>query len=233
MKITDLKGIFKTSILTMVKVENKYGDYYQITMKPESGVTWNPGEHGIFKLPDAKVKGKKWRVFSIASIPKEGVMIIGTRTGKDISSFKKALIAMKEGDQVSIRGPFGWFKVQDASSPMVMVAGGVGITPIRALLKQLEKDQARPIEVLYSSSDYHLFDDDIQAMASKNKKIVIHKTHSREETQAALASLVAKYKGQAYYFLSGSQPFIKGIKKQITGSGVKGNRVINDPFIGY
>jgi ferredoxin-NADP reductase len=202
-------------------------------MKPEAGFSWEAGEHGIFKLSNRKVKGKKWRVFSVASVPKEGVMTIGTRTGKDIFSFKKELISMKEGDKVSIRGPFGWFKIQDSTSPMVMVAGGVGITPIRALIKQLEKDSARPVELVYSSSDYHLFDDEIQAVALGNKKITIYKTNSSEETRSALATLVDNYKGEAYYFVSGSQAFIGGIKEQITETGVKGKRVIRDPFIGY
>ena len=37
MKISDFKGIFKKSTLTIVSIENKYGDYYQITTTPEAG----------------------------------------------------------------------------------------------------------------------------------------------------------------------------------------------------
>jgi len=233
MKITDFKGLFKKSIVTIESIENTYGDYYQIKMKAEVGMSWKPGEHGIFKLPNNEVEGKNYRAFSVASVAEEGIMMLGMRTGKEISSFKKNLISMKKGDKVAIRGPFGWFKVQDTSSPIVMVAGGVGITPIRALLKQLEKDTARPVELLYASTDYYLFDDEIQAIVSGNKKITLHKTQSNEETSTTLATLVSKYKGDAYYFVSGSQGFIGAIKKQITETGVKGKRVINDPFLGY
>lgn len=233
MKISDFKGILKKSTLTIVSVENNYGDYYQVKMALETGFTWSPGEHGIFTLPNRQVEGKKWRAFSVASIPEEGVMIIGTRTGREPSSFKKELISMKKGEEVYIRGPFGWFKVQDSFSPIVMVAGGVGITPIRSLMKQLENDSSRPVELVYASSDYHLFGDEIQAISLANQKITIHKTYSGEETKETLASLIDKYKGEAYYFVSGSKLFNRGIKKQIVDTGVKGNRVIRDPFVGY
>lgn len=233
MKISDFKGIFKKSILTIINIENKYGDYYQITLKPEAGATWHSGEFAIFKLPGRHVEGKKLRFFSIASVPEEGIIILGTRTGKEISSFKKEFISMKEGDKVSMRGPLGWFKVRDSSSPMVMIAGGVGITPIRSIMKQVEKDISRPIELIYSSSDYYLFDDELQNIALANDKITIHKTHSRDETKSTIENLVSNYKNDAYYFLSGSPSFIMAIRKQIKTTGVNGKRVIYDPLIGY
>lgn len=233
MKLSDFKGLFKTSLLTIDHIEHIHGDYYQINMKPEAGCTWYPGDHGIFTLPNCKVEGKKWRAFSVASIPEERIMILGTRTGKEISGFKKELIAMKMGDKVKVRGPFGWFKVQDETSPIVMVAGGVGITPMRALMKQLEEDKTRPIELVYSAADYFLFVDELQSIALVNPQITIHQTTSREETRETLARVVGKYKGEAYYFLSGKKPFIKAMKKQIAETGVKGKRIINDPFSGY
>ena len=233
MKLSDFKGLFKKSMLTIESVNNTYGDYYEIRLKPEAGVSWKPGEHGIFKLPNNKVEDKKWRGFSVASILAEGVVILGTRTGKEISSFKKELISMKKGEQVAIIGPFGWFKIQDTITPIVMVAGGVGITPIRALLKQLENDLSRPVDVVYASADYYLFEDEIQAIVNSNEKITLHKTSENKETSTALANLTNKYKNEALYYVSGSRSFIGAMKKQIIDKGVKKNRIINDPFLGY
>lgn len=233
MKISDFKGLLKKSIVTIESIENTNRDYYQVKMKPEIGSKWEPGEHGVFKLPDNKVEGKKWRAFSIASVPEEEIMTIGTRTGEDVSAFKKELISMKKGDKVAIRGPFGWFKIQDSSSPIVMIAGGVGITPVRALLKYLEKDDSRPVELIYSSSDYYLFEEEIEEIVLGNEKLTLHKTHTRAETDEILSKLVNKYEGSAYYYISGARPFIRNIKKKITATGINGNRVINDPFFGY
>lgn len=233
MKISDFKGLFKKSILKVDSVENNYGDYYTLKMIPEKDLTWDPGEHGIFKLVNKKPKGRKWRVFSVASTPEEGVVIVGTRTGNEISSYKKALISMKKGDKISVRGPFGWFKIQDSTSPIVMVAGGVGITPIRAIVKQLQQDKNRPIELIYASSEYHLFGDEIQELMANNNKMEIHKTFSSEDTRVILSKVIEKYENKAFYFVSGSPSFISSIKKQIKTKGVKGKRIISDLFIGY
>ena len=233
MKISDLKGIFKTSTLTVESVKNEHDDYYTVKMIPEKGTVWSPGEHGIFRLVSRKAKGRNWRVFSVASAPKEGFMLIGTRTGKEASPFKKELISMEKGDRLSIRGPFGWFKVQDSVSPMVMVTGGVGITPVRSILKHLENDRTRAVELIYSASEFHLFQDELEAIALDNNKITLHIVYSKKETNKVLANLISQYKNEAYYFLSGPPSFIQTIKKQIKDKGIKGKRIINDPFIGY
>ena len=233
MKITDFKGIFKKSIATVVSINNPFQDYYEIKLKPASDLKWEAGEHGIFSLPNKKVTGKKWRAFSVASIFEENLIILGTRTGKTASSFKSALINMQPGEKVAVRGPFGWFKIQDETTPLVLIAGGVGITPIRALLKQLANDQSRLIIVIYASFDYYLFENEIQQMVNQNPKIMLVKTVSNEETNQALNDVASRYQNQVYYYLSGSQGFIKAMKKQIKANGVKAKNIINDPFLGY
>ena len=60
MKISDLKGIFKTSTLTVESVKNEHEDYYTVKMIPEKGTVWSPGEHGIFRLVSRKAKGRNW-----------------------------------------------------------------------------------------------------------------------------------------------------------------------------
>lgn len=77
-----------------------------------------------------KIEGRKYRLFSIASIPEEWFILVGTRTGKEISSFKQSLLMMKPNEKVALRGPFGWLKIQDETSPIVMFPSRVGITSI-------------------------------------------------------------------------------------------------------
>lgn len=233
MKLSDFKGIFKKESLTVLTIDNPNEDYFVVKMSPKEGVFWYPGEHGIFTLPKRKFTGRKFRAFSVASIPEEGVVTIGTRTGKDASGFKKELLSMKKGDTVNLRGPFGWFKIKDNKSPIVFITGGVGVTPVRAILKQLELKNERDIEIVFASNDYYLFGDEIEEICSTNDLINLHKTKSRDDTKLVLEQLISKYASSSYYFISGSRPFIKGIKKQIKSSGIKSKKIINDPFFGY
>lgn len=233
MKRINIKGLFRKSKAEVISVDNPYGDYYTVKLKPAKDTQWEAGEHGIFTISDKKVEGKRWRGFSVASIEREGHILLGTRTGKDVSSYKQQLIMLKAGDEIDVRGPFGWFLLQDETTPIVLIAAGVGITPIRALLKEVENKNKRDVEVIYSSADFYLFGDEIEDIASVNDKITLTKTTTVENTQNKIAEAAIKYKNAAYYYISGSPKVINSIKEHLKRNGVKGSRVINDPFLGY
>lgn len=233
MKIRDFKGVFHTSKVKFLSAKNIGEDYYEIRLETPKGLTWRPGEHGIFSIPGKKVNGKKWRAFSIASTPQEGVILLGTRTGKTISDFKKALLSLNEGDLVKLRGPFGWFIEQDMTSPVVMIGLGVGITPIRALLTKFEHQKDRKVDVVYSSQKTFMFKERIEEIINNNESFNITYPVSIEETKKAIDALSMKYSNGAYYYISGSANAIKSIKKQLKSKGIKSRRIINDPFLGY
>lgn len=233
MKLSDFKGLFKTSIAEVIAIDNPYGDYYTVKLKVAKGLVWEAGEHAIFKLPDREVEGKKWRAFSIASTSEEGFMLIGTRTGKVMSSFKKAMLTMKEGDKVAIRGPFGWFKLQDETSPLVMFAGGVGITPIRGLLMAVKNKVNRPIALVYASSDYYLFGEELEELSAQNEHLKIFKAKNAQEATMLIETLANQYGGAAYYYNSGTPKALKSIKQQLKKLGIRRNRIIDDLFLGY
>lgn len=233
MKLSDFKGIFKTADLTIDSVENVFDDYYVLDLRLNDGMTWSAGEHGLFTLPYHDVEGRKMRPFSVASIPEEGVIKIGFRTGEEISSFKNNIINFKQGDKVRIRGPFGWFKIQDEKSPLVFIAGGVGITPFRAIMKELEKSNKRKVEVVYSSPEKYLFEDDLKKVVEKDENIRIHFTTSSNETQNKIKDLVKEFGNDAYYYISGSPKMIKTVKQQVKAERVRSKRIVNDSFMGY
>ncbi len=233
MKISDLKGLLKKSEVIVESVENPFDDYYLVRMNAAKGMSWRPGEHGIFTLPDFKIDGKKWRAFSIASIPEEGFLIIGTRIGERISGFKKQLISLKKGDKIGLRGPFGWFLLKDRTSPLVLIAGGVGITPVRAILKEIEKGNIRKVEIIYSSRERYLFEDDLKQIAKKDERVNLNLTASREETREKIGEIAKQFKNNAYYYVSGNTKMINETKKNILREGIDKKRIISDPFLGY
>lgn len=233
MIILDYFGILKKSVARVESIDNPYGDYYTVKMKLAADVNWTPGEHAIFTLPQKEIEGKKWRPFSVASAPVDGYLMIGTRTGKEMSNFKQALLSLEPGDPVTVRGPFGWFKLQDETSPLVFVAGGVGITPIWAILKYLEGDTDRIRTLIYTARDYHLFGEEIEEMAKDNPAFDLYMTSSSKEAKAKVEEVAGRLGAEAHYFVSGAPKFIKSVREQIMAHGVSSKKVIFDPFIGF
>ncbi len=228
-----LKGMMRKTVATVVSVENPHGDYHVIALKPAEGFSWNAGEHVMLRLPDHEAVRREYRIFSIASIRQEGILLFGTRTGKEASAFKKVLLSLKPGDPVSMQGAFGWFRIRDEHSPVVMFAGGVGITPVRALVKELAHSQARPIHIVYSSSDFYLFGDEIQNIVDNNPSMSLYKVSAREEVQERLAELAVQYGNKAYYYMSASPGVIDSVAKLLRSKEISGSRLIDDTMRGY
>lgn len=233
MRLSDLKGVFKTSKVKFISAHNLYDDYYEIKLERPQDLFWESGEHAIFSIPGKKVKGKKWRGFSIASTSDENIILLGTRTGKNISSYKDVLLNMSPGELIKVRGPFGWFKVRDDKSPVVFIALGIGVTPIRSLLVDLEGNYEIDLNLIYSSKDFYMFKDRIDQIIDEHPNFKIDYTKSIDKTQSSIESQAKKYGNRAQYFISGSSQAIKSVKKQLKSLGIKSKNIVNDPFFGY
>jgi len=230
-KISYFKGLFKKVNLKFLSSENIENDYYEIKFEKPKNFNWIAGEHAIFSIPSKKFQGKKWRAFSIASSPKEENIIIGTRTGVNPSNFKRTMIELEKGDLVKMRGPFGWFVSRDENSPLVMIALGVGITPIRSLLMDnLISD--RILNVIYSSHNTYLFEKElVEAAASPNAEITF--TRDIKDTKSEILKAIETYHNDAYYYIGGNPLAIKSITKILRKNKIKRKKIIHDPFYGY
>jgi ferredoxin-NADP reductase len=85
------------------------------------------------------------RVFSIASAPSNPHEVrVGVRMGESPSSFKRALASLKPSQTVRANLVAGDFLLpRDPSRPVLLVAGGIGITPF---ISQLEHDAAQGVD---------------------------------------------------------------------------------------
>lgn len=227
------KGMLTKSEAEIEEIENPAEDYYTVKLKTKAGLTWNTGEHAIYKIPGKKLQGGNSRILSVASNPEEGFMLLGFRTGEKISEFKKTLISMKKGDKIIVNGPFGWFRIKDETSPIVMFASGVGVTPIRAFMKALEHNESRAVEVVYASRSFYLFGEELDEIVKNNRAMKVHKTVSSKQSQEEIARLAQIYGNAAYYYVSGSTAIIESTRELLNRNGIQAHRIIDDTMRGY
>ncbi len=129
-------------------------DVYTLVLKPESGVErlgFKAGQWVYLHLLDAA--GGSWgrAAFSIATAPEESdewielaVKIHGDLTKKGAQ--------LQPGDMVGIQGPFGVFVVPEDAQRLVFFAAGIGITPLRSMIRSLALQKKQlPITLLYSN----------------------------------------------------------------------------------
>ncbi|WP_188207842.1 NO-inducible flavohemoprotein [Alkalibacillus aidingensis] len=81
----------------------------------------------------------------------------------------------KEGDEVPITVPAGDFTVDlSDQQPLVLISGGVGITPMLSMLKTVtEKQPEREVTFIHAArnSDVHAFSQELSAIAKENNQV--------------------------------------------------------------
>lgn len=100
---------------------------------------------------DTDSRGNR-RYFTLASSPTEQNPRVGIRFDKNSSTFKKAMLAMTRNTEIVAAQITGDFTLPaDRNQKIVFLAGGVGITPFRSMIKYLlDTHQRRPITLIYA-----------------------------------------------------------------------------------
>lgn len=181
--------------------------------------------------PDPK---GNYRDFSIVSAPdniKE--IVIALRSSK--SGFKKSLLELPEGAVVKVTGPFGESIAQrNGASPLVMIAGGIGITPILSTIRTLAESGA-PGEVLllYGNKD-------VASSAYLEELKDIQKKHKFFKFKNKIGYIDAPFIAENIKHLYGSGFFMAGPSKMVEsvgdillGLGVSSDKIFAVDFLGY
>src|SRR5947207_1674265 len=110
-----------------------------------AGFSHQAGQNALFTL------GEESRAFTIASAPHERELMIATRM-RD-SAFKRLLGTAQPGTKLEMEGPLGVMVLhEDASRPAVFLAGGIGITPFLAMVRDAARRQLPHQIVLFYSN---------------------------------------------------------------------------------
>lgn len=224
-------NIFKNMIQghkgKIVEVGNPFSNYYFLKVKVANNFEWMPGQFILLGI-----KGGGIKPFSIASIKEEGYVLFGTRSKKEMSKFKNALITDSIGRVISLRGPFGGFNFSSSIKRINLIAGGIGITPIRSIANSFVSDENVEVNIVYSSR-YYLFEEDLIQFSQKNPNINLFKTRNIKDTQLELNKLVLNGSENDLYLICGSNNFVSLTKKILKQSGISGKNIKTDSFLGY
>ncbi len=199
--------------------------------KPEKKPRQIAGQYIELTIPHDKMDDrgdKRW--FTLSSSPTDELLSITTRLNPKGSSFKKALQNLKPGTELHMASPMGDFVLpKDASIPLLFVAGGIGSTPYHSIIKFIQDNgEKRDIELLYAASDdeHVAFRDTFEKLGDKFKTII----GTRLTADKILENIK---KPNTHVFLSGPEPMVEALEKDLKTKGLNENHFHGDFFPGY
>lgn len=224
-------------------------DIWDFVFTAQKELLLTPGQYMEWTLfqknPDSR--GSR-RYFTLASSPTENEIRLGIKFPIEVSSFKKSLFSLPIGGEIMAGQLAGEFTLpSDQSKKMVFIAGGVGITPFRSMLKYLlDNRQKREITVFYSNrnaSEIAYRDVLDQADQQLGIKIIYTLTDVDQVPQGWIGKIgwidekmikeeVPDF-NERFFYLSGPHGMVKAFEETLSKIGVKKSQIKTDYFPGF
>jgi len=187
------------------------------------------------------------RYFTIASSPSESELRFGIKLYEPASTFKQALSQLQPGQVVAAGQLAGDFTLPvNPQQPLVFIAGGVGITPFRSMIKcMLDTKQQRQVTLFYSNGhaqDIMYQDIFTQAQQQFGMKTVYTLTDRNNVpadwphyigyvTPHLIQTEVPNYLHSLFY-ISGSHAMVENFRRVLKQLGVPARQIKTDYFPG-
>ena len=224
-------------------------DTFDFVFLPDRKIEFKPGQYLEWTLAHAKQDNRGMRrYFTIASSPTENEIRVGVKFYEKPSSYKKFMRSMKAGSSIVASQLAGDFIMpREKNKKLVFIAGGIGVTPIRSMLKYLtDTGEKRDIVVFYSNKD----SDDIayrEIFQEADDKLGIKTIFSLTNTNSIPADwsyergqvneqMIKKYAPdykKRIFFISGPRTMVVSFQQTLKKAGVRKNHIKTDFFPGY
>jgi ferredoxin-NADP reductase len=140
--------------LSLLEKKNLSSDVYEFVWKLEEKINYKAGQYLEWTLGHKKadIRGNR-RYFTISSSPTEDTLRLGVKFYEPGSSFKTKLKSLSAGDTIIASQLAGDFTLpDDKNKKLVFIAGGIGVTPFRSMIKYLlDKGEKRDIVFIFSN----------------------------------------------------------------------------------
>ncbi len=208
---------------------------------------FRPGQYFWVELPPRGYEDERGlrRHISVVTSPTErGVLGLATRV-RD-SAFKRTLEELEIGAAVDVEPPKGTFVLpDDTDRPYVFVAGGIGITVFRSMLRYIADTQLPyRVTLVYSNRDRTsaAFVDELDDLQQRiaGLRVVLTMTDDDEwegetrhiDADVLLDHLEADLRSYTY-LVAGPPGMAEDVGDRIRAAGVPDEQVAVDKFSGY
>jgi ferredoxin-NADP reductase len=240
----------KTKLMLRLKEKIKLSaDTYDFVFALDKPIHFTPGQYMEWTVPHKTPDNRgNRRYFTLASSPTENTLRIGVKFYQQASSFKNTLLNIDNKTDIVANQIAGSFTLpSDASKKLVFIAGGIGITPYRSIIRyMIDKNEKRDIVLFYSNKMVSeivykdVFDEAEKKIKLKTIYTLTDKAHipphwkgeSGRIDAAMIMKTIPDYKDRIFY-LSGPHSMVTLYEQTLKQMGVKSENIKIDFFPGF
>ncbi|MBH8609022.1 NO-inducible flavohemoprotein [Thermoactinomyces sp. CICC 10521] len=225
-------------------------------LKPADGkeiASYSPGQYLTLR---ARIPGEKYehiRHYSLSDVPDKDYYRITVKREDAHHGNPPGIVSnylhhqINEGDLLAFSAPAGDFVLNtDDPAPLVLISGGVGLTPLMSMLKTTaERQPERKVTFIYAAinGNVHAMKDEVSRLANENpniKSYVCYEKPTEKDRQAGnfdkegfidrswLESILPHADGMFYF--CGPLPFMKAIYRGLLEMEIPKKRIHFEAF---
>jgi ferredoxin-NADP reductase len=222
-------------------------DSFDFIFRPQRKLSYLPGQYMEWTVPHAHsdARGNR-RYFTLASSPTEETIHLGVKLSPNGSSYKKALQTLDQQTIVVGAQLAGEFTLpKNPNQKVAFLAGGIGITPFRSMIKYvIDTGEKRNIVLLYSNKTVdEIAYADVFSIAQQQGMRVYYTLTDREHIPASWQGYVGRVDAamlkqaipdyqDRHFYLSGPHAMVQGYEQVLHQLGVKKSMIKKDYFPG-
>src|SRR5215467_2662844 len=162
----------------VAEVRKERGDSWTVVLRPDghAGFRFRPGQFGWLTMGRTpfKITGHPFSFSSSAAVDDGRVEM----TIRNLGDFTSRIGNVPVGQRVYLDGPYGAFTIDRNPADMhVLIAGGVGITPMMSMIRTLaDRGDKRPVILMYGSGDWEsiTFREELEGLETRLDLKVVH-----------------------------------------------------------
>ncbi len=215
-----------------------------IVLEPPSWPGHRAGQHVDVRLT-AEDGYQAQRSYSIASAPEDEQLVLTVERLDDGEVSPYLVDELRPGDEVELRGPVGGYFVWEDSygGPLLLVGGGSGIVPLRAMLRHHRAVRSTvPVRLLYSARtpDDLIYREELTRLDSEDM-IDVRFTLTREQPEGwhgyrrridrrLLEDVAWPAIEQPLVYVCGPTPFVETAANELVALGHDARRIRTERF---
>ncbi len=232
-----------TYIVTEKIIESAAISTLKLTLRDGKIPAYHSGQFINIYFPESGTPEGK--AYSMSGAPHEGSLSITVRA---MGEFSRRICALGVGDTLTASLPYGYFYSESRETALVMIAGGIGVTPFRSMIKDsLARDPSRKLSLFYSSrtGDDLAFKKEFDRLQREFKNLNVFYFVTREKspdpsiisTRMTIRDILGTGQGKNIsgreFLICGSIPFVSDIWKGLRAAGVPEEMIYTEAFFSH